>query len=142
MCYNRANHHQNWKNHHHRRHMAKKWWKEQMQQQFGYPPVNVEELEDRYEINIYAAGYSKEAFKVGLKGNILKISADKPSTSEKKSTGYGRFQFQPSGFERRFELNEKINKELIIAEYENGVLTVTLPKLAEYETFQQDIEIK
>ena len=139
MCYKGSYQHSNWKQH--QGHYARKqWFKEQMKQkmqQHFYPPVNVAELDDRYEVNIYAAGYAKEDFEVKLKDNTLVLRAKKESEAPK-----GNGQFQPSSFERRFELNEKINKELIVAEYENGVLQITLPKLTEFETFQQEIEIK
>lgn len=140
MC-NRANQYSN-RHQQHPRH----WWKQQMKQQFknafNYPPVNVEELDDRYEVSIYAAGYEKSDFSIGLKSDVLIVSVNKPKkeTTNKRSGQF--FQFQPSNFEKRFELNEKINKELIVAAYEAGVLVITLPKLAEFETMQQEIEVK
>ncbi len=142
MC-NRAYQYSNRSNRHHQH--PRHWWKEQFKQQFknalNYPPVNVEELDDRYEVNIYAAGYEKSDFSIGLKGNLLIVSVDKHEKEPTKKKRGQFFQFEPSNFEKRFELNKKINKELIIAEYEAGVLKVTLPKLAEFETMEQEIKV-
>ena len=38
---------------------------------WGYPPVNVEELDDRYEILLYAAGYAKSDFKKGSRASQI-----------------------------------------------------------------------
>jgi HSP20 family molecular chaperone IbpA len=44
-------------------------------------------------------------------------------------------------FERKFELNDKIDKTAIAANYENGILIVSLPKLEGHEIERQAIEI-
>ncbi|MEO1257308.1 MAG: Hsp20/alpha crystallin family protein [Bacteroidota bacterium] len=142
MCYSRANRSHWGKHHHHPRHHAKRWWKHKMAQAWGYPPVNVEELDDRYEILVYAAGYGKSDFGISLKDNTLVVQAEKPATTEEATEqNWRRREFRPGGFERYFELNEKINKEAITAQYADGVLKVTLPKLEGKETFRQEIEV-
>lgn len=103
------------------------------------PPVNVKELEDCYEVYVYAAGYTKEDFQVKLSDNTLLIAVENQDTVD--SPNWRRQEFFASGFERRFELNEKIDKEAINAKYKEGVLIVTLPKLAGFETTNQDIAV-
>ena len=104
------------------------------------PPVNVKEHDDSYELYVYAAGYTKEDFQVNLKDNTLVIAIENKDVVD--SPNWRRQEFYAQGFERHFELNEKIDKEAISAKYENGVLTLTLPKLDGFETFRKDIEIK
>ena len=126
---------QHWKRH------AKRRWKNRFGANWGYPPVNVEELDDKYEIQVYAAGYQKNDFSLSLQDKILVVSARKAETEEEEGKSWRRKEYTPGRFERHFELNSKIDVEAISAKYENGVLTVTLPKLSGFETKRQEIEI-
>ncbi len=143
MCYSRANYPHWGRHHHHPRHHARRWWKNKMAQAWGYPPVNVEELDDRYEILLYAAGYDKGEFDISLKDNTLIVNAEKPDQEREEAPemNWRRLEFRPRGFERYFELNEKIDKDAISAQYADGVLKVTLPKKDGSETFRKDIEV-
>ena len=139
MCHQSA-YHSHWGKCHHG-HDAGRHWKERFAAQWGYPPVNVEEEDDRYLISVYAAGYVKTDFQVVLKDNILVISVDKPGNEGPSSFEWGRNSFKPGSFKREFRLNEKIDKEGISAKYEEGILVVTLPKLAGFESQRRDIGI-
>lgn len=139
MCSARM-YHPKWERHHHKHH-AKRFWKNRFANAFNYPPVNIEELDDKYEIKLYAAGYTKADFQIDLQDNTLIVSVKKQDDSGAERP-WGRLEFKPGSFERRFELNEKIDKEGISAKYQNGVLTVTLQKLSDFETARQNIEVK
>jgi HSP20 family protein len=140
MCKSRAyyshgGHHPKWGHgHRHRnyrgRHFGMLW---------NTPPVNVKELDDSYELHVYAAGYAKEDFQVNLKDNKLVIAVDNKDVVD--SPNWRRQEFYAQGFERHFDLNEKIDKEAISAKYVDGVLIVTLPKLAGFESSSQDIAV-
>jgi len=143
MC-NRA-YYKNWKQHpgakygRYHDHPAKKFWKERFKTTFNYPPVNVQEFDDKYILYLYAAGYEKSDFLIATIDNTLKISAGKLNDEEKMA--WKRQEYSPKDFERQFELNEKVDVSKIEAKYENGVLIVTLPKLEEFETSRQEIKI-
>ena len=104
-----------------------------------YPPVNIQELDDRYEVFLFAPGLSKEDFEISLKDNILTISASEKEESEVKNGYWKRKEYAAGGFKRRFELNEKIDLEAIKAKYDNGILQLTLSKLEGETTFRKDI---
>lgn len=140
MCYKKANY-QHRGRHHHRHARKKQWWKQQMANAFGYPPVNVQELDDHYEIQFYAAGYEKKDFKITLEDNILLVAVEKERKETNSDNWKRRGMFQPGSFKRHFELNEKIDKASITASYKNGVLLVSLQKLPGKETVRQEIKI-
>jgi len=149
MCYRTA-HHPHWGRHHarhhaggkqHGRHHGGHHWKSRFAAQWGYPPVNVEEHDDKYVIALYAAGYDKTDFQVKLEDNMLIISVDKPENESDHYFERRRFQFKPGSFQREFELNDKIDKDGISAKYEEGILNVTLPKLPGFETIRKDVGI-
>ncbi|MEM8907478.1 MAG: Hsp20/alpha crystallin family protein [Bacteroidota bacterium] len=139
MCMSRARHAHWGKNFRHR--YAKKWWKQQYATAWGYPPVNVEEMDDRYEILFYAAGYEKGDFEIAVKDDTLTVKVARSENTENKDFYWQRNAFKPGNFERQFRLNQKIDKSGISARYEAGILRLVLPKLAGSETFRQDIEI-
>lgn len=140
MC-GRDHFHSHWGRHHHGRHKGGQYWKHKLAN-WGYPPVNVEELDDQYLIRLYAAGYQKSDFQVKLQGNLLIIAVDnKAETERDQFRGWARFEFQPGNFRKEFELNDKIEAEAIAAKYEEGILTVSLPKLEGHETLHKDIGV-
>ncbi len=143
MC-NRA-YYKKWKHHSgakyggHYGHPAKKFWKERFKAALNYPPVNVQEEDDKYILYLYAPGYEKNDFLIATIDNTLKISAEKLENEEQ--TAWRRQEYSPKGFKRQFELNDKVDLSAITAKYENGVLIVSLPKLEEFETSRQEIQI-
>ncbi len=143
MC-NRKAFYKNWNDHHaaksrsHGRHHGKQFWKEKFRSALNQPPVNVEELDDKYVLSLFAPGLEKKDFLIATLDNTLSISVDK---KEKDNSNLKRQEYAPGDFKRQFDLSEKVNKEDISAKYENGVLIVTLPKLEGFETTRQEINI-
>lgn len=143
MCYNKAYYSK--RGHHPRHGYGPMYRKFKGGRGFGhawsYPPVNVKELDDSYELHVYAAGYTKSDFKVNLKDDTLTIAVDNQDQDIVDSPNWRRQEFKAPGFERHFDLNEKIDREAISATYTDGILVVTLPKLAGFETTSQDISV-
>ena len=133
MCY-KSMHHPHWK-----KHYAKHWRAHLKHGQI--PPVNVKETDTNYQILVYAAGYQKADFQVSIEDETLVISVAKDAGVHLNKEEWRRQEFSAGAFERQFELNEKIDKSNVQAAYQEGVLTITLPKLPGFETIRQDIQI-
>ncbi len=102
---------------------------------FQSPPVNVRETEDRFEILVYAPGGKRSYFSLYINGEVLTITG-KPEESDLQPDNHWRRQeYQFPAFERNFQLNERVDTEAISAQYADGILLVTLPKLAGREGF-------
>ena len=139
---------ENYSNHHHhpkhRQWMADNMDKWAKRKRFGfdqsYPPVNVKELDDRYEIFLVAPGLERADFNISLVENVMTIAVDKKETTEKEENEtWKRKEFSAGGFQQKFELNEKIDLDSIKAKYGDGILQVTLSKLEGEETVRKDI---
>lgn len=105
-----------------------------------YPPVNVQELDDCYEIFLVAPGLEREDFNISLVENVMTIAVDKKEMKEKEENGrWKRKEFSAGGFQRKFELNEKIDLDSIKAKYGDGILHITLSKLEGEETVRKEI---
>jgi HSP20 family protein len=105
------------------------------------PPVNVRETDDQYELFVYAAGYSKSDFELLVNDNTLVIRAE-VAEDEMEVLHWRRYEFQPRKFERRFDLDERIDKEGIKAKYVDGILEVVLPKASGFETKRYDVDVE
>lgn len=106
---------------------------------FNFPPANVRELDDKYELYLFAPGYEKSDFIIALIDNRLSISVKE---KEEVKEDWKRKEYSNGDFLRQFELSEKVNKEGIVAKYDKGVLILSLPKLEEFETSRQEINIE
>jgi HSP20 family protein len=94
-----------------------------------YPLLNVIETATDYRLELAAPGLQKENFKVSIKDNELKVWAEVESTLA-EGESYHKREFNFNKFQRSYTLPEDINAEEIGAKYENGLLTITLPKKA------------
>lgn len=92
------------------------------------PMVNVIENEKEYTLEVAAPGMNKKDFKIELNNNILNISSEKKEEKESKKENFMRREFSYSTFCRSFELPEEVDAENIKAKYEDGILTIGIPK--------------
>ncbi len=109
-----------------------------------HPAVNIIENANSFKIELAAPGLSKEAFKIHLEKGQLTISATQKAETETPNpteTRYTRREFNYSTFKRNFQLPENVDATQIKAAYEQGVLTLTIPKV-EPKNLTQSIEIQ
>ena len=94
------------------------------------PAVDVRETEDGLEVTAELAGIRPDDVNVSIENNVLTISGEKKhEVREENGDGNYRLLERRYGrFERTFTLSPTVNTEKIDARFENGLLTVTLPK--------------
>ena len=102
------------------------------------PSVDVAETDEEISVVAELPGIEKEDVDVSVADGFLTIKGEKKQEGENKR-GH-RVERSYGAFSRRFQLPAEIKTESISAVYNNGVLTVTLPK-AEAAKPQQ-IEVK
>jgi HSP20 family protein len=146
MCYKQAFHHSGMSRHSnfHRyaEHPFKHFFKHQTRSYGETPPANVEELDERYILTIYAPGFDKGDFEIRVKDDTLIINGKVAGRESEDLHRWRRREFIATPFERYFQMNEKVDKEAINAKYEDGLLTIELPKLEGFISQSQQIEIK
>ncbi len=94
------------------------------------PAVNIVETETNFRIELAAPGLNKEDFNIKVEKDTLSISAKKESTTVEGEKVKVR-EFAYTSFQRNFTLPKTVDAEAIEARYENGVLTLTVPKKEE-----------
>lgn len=95
--------------------------------------TDVKETETGYEVVIDLPGYSKENVNAELKDGYLIISATTTSNDEEKSEDgkYIRKERYSGSCSRSFYVGDAVTQDDVKAKFENGVLTLEVPKKEE-----------
>lgn len=109
---------------------------------FSYPPVNILENQEAYQLEVAVPGLQKNDFIVKLEGNVLTISAEKKDLPKNEGEKVIRKEFSNKAFKRSFTLDEKIEGAAIEAKYENGILVLNLPKKEVAKAVTKEITIQ
>jgi len=101
----------------------------QLDNMSGLMRTDVIEKDNCYQLEAELPGFNKEDIKIDLKNDVLTISASHSENKDEKDDNgkYIRRERRNSSYQRSFNV-EGLKPEDIIAQYRNGVLTVTLPK--------------
>ena len=96
------------------------------------PSVNIKETEDEFFVEMAAPGMAKDDFKIELENNLLTIFSEKRSEKEvNEKERISRREFSYQSFSRSFVLPAIVENEKIAAKYENGILSINIPKKEE-----------
>lgn len=105
------------------------------------PAVNISESAQEYALQMAAPGLKKEDFKINMQENVLTISAEVKKEPTDRTTKNNRTEFYFGNFKRTFNLPETIVTDKITANYENGILSVVLPKAEPVKPKSMEINI-
>ena len=97
------------------------------------PSVNTLEGKEAYILDVDLPGVAKESIKIDVKDKELIISGERVLNSEHKKEDYYKFESRYGTFKRTFTLPEDADAEHITAKSDNGVLTLSIPKLEEVD---------
>lgn len=96
------------------------------------PSVNIKENADAFVVEVAAPGFEKGDFKIELNLNTLSISSEKKVENEtKEGEVFTKREFSYQSFSRSFTLPQIADGDRIEANYQNGILTVLIPKREE-----------
>ena len=96
------------------------------------PAVNVRVDDKAYTMEVAAPGIKKEFCRVSIndEGNLsVAIENKVEHKEEEKKHHYLRREFSYTNYEQAYTLPEDVDKDHIEAKVENGILTVTLPRM-------------
>lgn len=99
----------------------------------SYPKVDVVDHNDKITIEAEIPGLKKEEVSVDLEENVLTISGSKNNSEKDAGARYIRKELKRSSFKRSFKLGQNINHKKIKAHFENGILLISVPKVAQDE---------
>ena len=92
------------------------------------PKMNLTEDDNNYELKIEAPGMKKENVNILFENNILTVSGEKKTETKEENLRYHINEICFGKFSRNFELPAHINSDKIDAKWNEGVLTIVVPK--------------
>jgi len=95
---------------------------------YWLPSVDITEDGDKLTLAAEMPGVKKEDVKISLNNGILTIEGEKKQAKEEKAENSYRSERYYGKFTRSFNLTSEIDAEKIKADYDSGILTITLPK--------------
>ena len=93
------------------------------------PAIDIKEEENKLLVTTDLPGINKEDIEINLKEDMLEISAKSGTEKKTEEEGYIRKEREYTHFYRAVRLPSSVKEEGSTAKMENGVLTITLPKM-------------
>lgn len=108
----------------------------------AYPKVNVYEYDDKVGVVAEIPGLDKKQIKVEVEEGILTISGDKHSVWEEDGAKVLRKELKASSFKRSFTLGDLLDGDNVNANFKDGILSISIPKIEPKQPKVNTIKIK
>jgi len=92
------------------------------------PPVDSQETADSYRLKAELPGLTRDDINITLENNVLRLTGERKFERDAKKENFQRIERTYGAFSRAFALPQQVNNEGVQAAFENGVLTITVPK--------------
>jgi HSP20 family protein len=94
------------------------------------PHVDMCETPEEIIVEVELPGVQREDVRIEVEGDFLHITGERRTTAEHQRRNYYRLERHYGRFERQLRLPRTVAREGIRAEFDAGILTITLPKRA------------
>src|ERR1700757_4868600 len=105
------------------------------------PAVDVYEDEHNVTLKIEVPGIDEKDIEVRIENNVLTVHGERKFEKEEKEENYRRVERQYGSFTRTFTLPTTVDAEKVSADYDKGILKVSLPKKAEAKPKQIKVNV-
>jgi HSP20 family protein len=95
------------------------------------PSVDIYENKDQIVLEAELPGMKQEDFDLSIENNVITLRGERKFEKTDETDNYHRVERSYGSFTRSFTLPQTVSAEGANAEYNNGVLRVTLPKREE-----------
>ena len=92
-------------------------------------PIDVKEVENGYQIHAPVPGFKPEEVEVSFSDGVLQIQARHSEETKQEQGGYLRREVAYGNYQRSIQLPGDVKEDEITADFEDGVLTVNVPKM-------------
>lgn len=116
-------------------------WKENGEG-FMHLDLDVAEQEGKFLVKASVPGIAPEDLDISLSDNVLTIKGETHTETEKEEETYHLRERRSGRFMRSFSLPTLVKEEEIEATYENGVLTLEIPKAEEVKPKKIEVAVK
>lgn len=118
------------------------WPKEKELMKFEAPAADFRETSQELIAEFDLPGIDKKDIKLKVTENEIEVKAEKKQELKEEKKGFFHQERSYQGFYRRNTLPVKVKPEGVEAEYQNGVLTVRMPKKVIEHKKPKEIEVR
>ena len=107
----------------------------------AYPKVNVYEYDDKIGLVAEIPGLKKKQLNIDVEDGVLTISGDKHNILNEADAKILRRELKQSSFKRSFELGDLLDGDNISANFTDGILSISIPKLEPEKPKKKSVKI-
>ncbi len=116
--------------------LAPRLWEEE------YLPIDVYQTEDAVVVKTSVPGLKPEEIEISVTGDTLTIKGETKAEEEVKEENYLRHERRYGAFSREVALPTGLLADKAEADFEHGVLTITIPKAEEVKAKTIEVKVK
>ncbi len=106
------------------------------------PAVDIHETADAFVLQADLPGLKREEIEVQVVENKISVRGNRKREERSEEKGFRRYERAEGHFERSFRIKDGIDPTKVEASFEDGVLTVTLPKPEEAKPRSVEVKIR
>ena len=106
------------------------------------PSVDINESNDAFMITADLPGIKKSDIEVKVEENVLILNAERKIDKTNDNKKYHFSERRSGTFSRSFKLPKSVKEEKITADFDNGVLSIIIPKAEDAITSNRLVKVK
>jgi HSP20 family protein len=95
------------------------------------PAIDMYQTDDEVVVRAALPGFKADEVQINVTGDVLTLRGERKQQEEKKDQAWHIREQRWGSFERSVALPTNVLADKALAEFENGILTITLPKAEE-----------
>ncbi|HEY9646076.1 MAG TPA: Hsp20/alpha crystallin family protein [Chroococcidiopsis sp.] len=95
------------------------------------PPAELEETPEAIQVKLEIPGMDAKELDIEVADDSIAISGERKTETKTEEKGVFRSEFRYGKFQRVIPLPAHIDNQRVVADYKDGILTMTLPKQEE-----------
>jgi len=108
---------------------------------FRQPLSDVRETGDKIIVDLELPGVDKKDIEINVTEDELEVKCESKAKKEEKRKDYYRLERGYSGFYRRFTLPVKVKPDQAKADYKDGLLKISVPKLEVKKPVKKKVKV-
>jgi len=106
------------------------------------PAVDMYQTDDEVVVKVALPGFKADEVQINVTGDVLSLRGDLKREQEEKDKAWHIREHRWSSFERSVALPTQVKADGANADFENGILTITLPKAEEVKPKSISVKAK
>lgn len=95
------------------------------------PRVDILENDEAFQVTAELPGIKKEDVEITVENNVLSLKGERKFEKDVNKENYHRIERTYGAFARSFTLPTRVASDRVEAKFDTGLLTITIPKVAE-----------